>query len=72
MGNNLSLNRSQPAVLLLPVWVIGFTTAIPEETSWTKSTPKDEKRTYFQDSHRYSTGCKWGIGYNIDVFGPNN
>jgi hypothetical protein len=28
-----------------------FTTAIPEETSWTKSTPKDEKRTYFQDSH---------------------
>jgi hypothetical protein len=28
----------------------GFTTAIHEETSWTESTLKDEKRTYFQDS----------------------
>jgi hypothetical protein len=26
--------------------------AIPIETSWTKSTPRDEKRTYFQDSQK--------------------
>jgi hypothetical protein len=41
----------------------GFTTAIPEETSW-KSTPRVEKRTYFQVSQndpgtRLSTGRRY-------------
>jgi hypothetical protein len=37
---------------------------IPIETSWTKSTPRDEKRTYFQDSPKRGFSIEPGRWYH--------